>query len=284
MQHRGQIVEKAISDSGITKGHIAKELLIDVKTLYNWLSDPKLKFDNIFKIYDILKKPCATDFEELRAFRKYKKMNNTEQQPVPTPTVHQGLLARLRIEESHIPREFIASRLGKTWEELEKILQQEKLKYSLLIDLYKALKVDVRRDFPEIDNFAPAEDQPIKEPVAAPIKIIIEIEITIHASGQIEVKANGGTRAISKHQEPEPEPKKIPLDTRVNDLDMDVRTYNIINQAFDKPRFDITLADIIDKGKSGFEGLRGCGNRTLLAIDQLVREAGYSWNDKPVHQ
>lgn len=65
MKHRGEIVNKAVLESGISKSSLAKKLGRDRKTVYNYMLNADLALDIIVEIGKIIKYDFRKDFPEL---------------------------------------------------------------------------------------------------------------------------------------------------------------------------------------------------------------------------
>lgn len=68
MEHRGDILRRAIDKSGNSKALIAKKMGISRNTLYYKLNRPDLDYDFIIEAYKILKQDIAKDFPSLTKF------------------------------------------------------------------------------------------------------------------------------------------------------------------------------------------------------------------------
>ncbi|GAB3233220.1 hypothetical protein GCM10027346_21040 [Hymenobacter seoulensis] len=66
MVHRGEIVAKAVQQSGIKLTKLHTTLGISRPTLYRRFEDPKLDFDFIQKVGDIIMHDFSEDFRELK--------------------------------------------------------------------------------------------------------------------------------------------------------------------------------------------------------------------------
>lgn len=69
MQHRGEIVKKAVDESGYKKAQLARTMKIERKTLYNYFDRADLAIDTILKIGKIIHYDFSEDIKELRNIR-----------------------------------------------------------------------------------------------------------------------------------------------------------------------------------------------------------------------
>ena len=69
MQHRGEIVKKAIDESGYKKAQLARFLKIERKTLYNYFDRADLAIDTILKIGKIIHYDFSDEIKELRTIK-----------------------------------------------------------------------------------------------------------------------------------------------------------------------------------------------------------------------
>jgi hypothetical protein len=68
MQHRGEIVEKAVRNSGISIKRLHDTLGLSRGTIYNKFDDAYLDFDFIVKVGEVIKHDFSVDFPELALF------------------------------------------------------------------------------------------------------------------------------------------------------------------------------------------------------------------------
>jgi ABC-type glutathione transport system ATPase component len=66
MKHRGEIVEKAIRESGIPLAEIARRLKKSRRHLYNIFQNPHLSLDEILQIGKIIHYDFSREFTEVR--------------------------------------------------------------------------------------------------------------------------------------------------------------------------------------------------------------------------
>lgn len=71
--HRGQILDNAIREKGITMAAAAKRCKISRRTLYNYLENPDLPWQKIIEIEESLQLDLGKYFTQLR---KYKSVNS----------------------------------------------------------------------------------------------------------------------------------------------------------------------------------------------------------------
>lgn len=71
MQHRGEIVKKAIDESGCKKAEIARQLKIQRKTLYNYFDRQDLAIDTILSIGKLIRHDFSDEIREMRYIRPY---------------------------------------------------------------------------------------------------------------------------------------------------------------------------------------------------------------------
>lgn len=69
MQHRGEIVKKAIDESGYKKAELARQLRIQRKTLYNYFDRHDLAIDTILNIGKLIHHDFSEEIRELRQIR-----------------------------------------------------------------------------------------------------------------------------------------------------------------------------------------------------------------------
>jgi len=62
---RGQIVKKAINESGISKRAVAKSVGKDYATLYNWFKDQDLSLDKIIQVGRAIKYDFSNEIPEI---------------------------------------------------------------------------------------------------------------------------------------------------------------------------------------------------------------------------
>jgi hypothetical protein len=77
MQHKGEIVEKAVRQSGIPLTKLVARLGKSRKWIYNAFENPQLSFDVIIEIGKIIHYDFSTDFKELKATQSNDLLNNT---------------------------------------------------------------------------------------------------------------------------------------------------------------------------------------------------------------
>lgn len=80
MQHKGEIVEKAVRQSGIPLTKLVKRLGKSRKWIYNAFENPQLSFDVIIDIGKIIHYDFSTDFKELKATQPNDLLNNSPQE------------------------------------------------------------------------------------------------------------------------------------------------------------------------------------------------------------
>jgi uncharacterized protein Usg len=68
MKSRGDIVRKAIDQSGQSKALVAKKLGIGRTKLYYKLDQPDLDYDFIIQVYKVIKRDISKDFPDLIKF------------------------------------------------------------------------------------------------------------------------------------------------------------------------------------------------------------------------
>jgi predicted transcriptional regulator len=69
MQHRGEIVKKAIDESGYKKAELARQLRVERKTLYNYFDRADLAIDTILKIGKLIHHDFSDEINELRQMK-----------------------------------------------------------------------------------------------------------------------------------------------------------------------------------------------------------------------
>lgn len=65
MKHRGEIIKKAIEQSGIKKIDVAKSMKMSQSSLYRLFEDPFVTYDDILQIGKIIKHNFSKEFPEL---------------------------------------------------------------------------------------------------------------------------------------------------------------------------------------------------------------------------
>ena len=70
-KHRGEIVEKAVRESGYSITNVSKKLNISRNTLYNKFSDPNLNDEFLLKISDIIHVDFSVYIPELNKVDKF---------------------------------------------------------------------------------------------------------------------------------------------------------------------------------------------------------------------
>lgn len=68
VKHRGEIVNKAIRESGYKVTSLAKRMGHSRKTLYRRLEEPNLNYDYIIDLYKVIKRNPTKDFPELSKY------------------------------------------------------------------------------------------------------------------------------------------------------------------------------------------------------------------------
>lgn len=70
--HRGQILENAIREKGITFAAAAKRCKISRRTLYNYLENPELPWQKIIEFEENLQLDLGKHFTQLRKYKSVK--------------------------------------------------------------------------------------------------------------------------------------------------------------------------------------------------------------------
>lgn len=95
MKHRGQIVEKAVRQSGYSITKVAKKLGISRNTLYNRFGNPKLGYRFIVEVGNLIHYDFAPEFPEIKA----EPQKGTEG---ITPSINRSTAELLRVERKYI--------------------------------------------------------------------------------------------------------------------------------------------------------------------------------------
>jgi plasmid maintenance system antidote protein VapI len=66
MKHRGEIVEKAVRESGFPITELARRMKKSRRHIYNLFENPHLSLDEIFQIVKIIHVDFSTHFTEMR--------------------------------------------------------------------------------------------------------------------------------------------------------------------------------------------------------------------------
>lgn len=61
MKHHGKIVEKAVKESGYTKGYVAEQMRHTPKTLWRKFQEKNLSKDYLIKIYKVIGRDISSD-------------------------------------------------------------------------------------------------------------------------------------------------------------------------------------------------------------------------------
>jgi hypothetical protein len=65
MIHRGEIVRKAVQESGITVSHLVEKLRLSRSQMYLDFANPEMSFDRILAIGKIIRHDFSADFKDL---------------------------------------------------------------------------------------------------------------------------------------------------------------------------------------------------------------------------
>ena len=76
MKHRGEIVEKAVRESGYSITRLAQKLGVSRRHIYNIFESNKVDWEIILRIGDIIKYDFSKDFKELNASARADIMND----------------------------------------------------------------------------------------------------------------------------------------------------------------------------------------------------------------
>lgn len=68
MNHRGEILKKALAATGVKLVSLAKSMDVDRKTIYNWFTTPNIPIEKMIEIGKILRYDFTTDIPEMRKF------------------------------------------------------------------------------------------------------------------------------------------------------------------------------------------------------------------------
>ncbi len=69
MQHKGQILEKAVRESGMPLTKLTKRLKKSRRWIYNAFENPNVSIDYVLEIGKIIHHDFSEDIEELRKYR-----------------------------------------------------------------------------------------------------------------------------------------------------------------------------------------------------------------------
>src|SRR5687768_16698782 len=70
MQHRGEIIKKAVNESGYKKSQLAIRLGVKRGTVYNYFDRPDVSLDIVLKIGKIIHHDFSKDITELKNYKQ----------------------------------------------------------------------------------------------------------------------------------------------------------------------------------------------------------------------
>ncbi len=79
MQHKGEILEKAVRDSGIPLTKLTKKLSKSRRWIYNAFENPNVSIDYILEIGKIIHHDFSEDIVELKRYRNFAAITNLEE-------------------------------------------------------------------------------------------------------------------------------------------------------------------------------------------------------------
>lgn len=79
MQHKGEILEKAVRESGIPLTKLTKKLSRSRRWIYNAFENPNLSIDYILEIGKIIHHDFSEDIVELKRYRNFAAITNLEE-------------------------------------------------------------------------------------------------------------------------------------------------------------------------------------------------------------
>ena len=79
MQHKGEIQEKAVRDSGIPLTKLTKKLSKSRRWIYNAFENPNVSIDYILEIGKIIHHDFSEDIAELKRYRTFAAITNLEE-------------------------------------------------------------------------------------------------------------------------------------------------------------------------------------------------------------